>query len=276
MQAYITPQTVANQARMRNPKDKTKTRVFIEGDDDYRIFQNLISADGCILIPSTGKTNALGAVQLLRKEGWKGVIALVDKDFDELSGVDVSGPDSVVTDEHDAELMIIRSPALQKLLVEHDLGNTADDLRRDLLNAARPVGYLRWISIQKNLRLNFDDLTFEEFVDTKTLEVSLDQCLEAVIRNTRGCRVNRGALEAELRAKLGGSHDLWHVCCGHDVVALLAIHVGLHCNLRVHPPMMARSLRLAFEFSHFKLTRLYAAITEWEQRNAGWRILRTA
>src|SRR5579872_1716274 len=107
MREFITPYTVANQARMRNPKDKAKARVFIEGDDDYRIYQHLIAVESCILVPSTGRSNAIGAVQLLRKEGWTGVLALVDRDFDALDGVDVSGPDVVVTDDHDAEMILL-------------------------------------------------------------------------------------------------------------------------------------------------------------------------
>lgn len=276
MRSFITPHTVANQARMRNPKDKAKARVFIEGDDDYRIYQNLFQAETCILIPSSGKANAIGALQLLRKEGWKGVLALVDRDFDALHGTDAAEPDVLVTDDHDAEMMLIRSGALEKVLVEYGIGAKGDEVRGVLLNASRPLGYLRWVSQRLNFRLDFDDLDFSGFIDPSTLTAEAEPCVYTVIKNTRGCSLAPGLVLAETKSAMQTVYDPWQVCCGHDAVAVLALYTGRRLKRVPHPATIARALRLAFEFAHFAVTKLCERIRAWEQTNQNWHILKGA
>ena len=276
MRSFITPHTVANQARMRSPKDKAKARVFIEGDDDYRIYQNLVQSETCILIPSSGKLNAIGAVQLLRKEGWKGVLALVDRDFDALDGTDVAGPDVVVTDDHDAEMMLLRSGALEKVIVEYGIAATGDEVREVLLNASRPLGYLRWVSLRLNFRLDFEDLDFSDFVDPSTLTAETERCVVTVIRNTRGCSMAPDLVLAKTQSAMQTQYDPWQVCCGHDAVAVLALYTGRRLERVPHPATIARALRLAFEFAHFAITTLCERIRAWEQANQEWHILKGA
>lgn len=167
----------------------------------------------------------------------------------------------------------MRSPALEKVLIEYGIRVEADGLRGNLLDGAKPLGYIRWTSIRCKLRLYFDDLDFESLADPG-LVLPIDACVSAVIANTRGCTIAPEKLSAAARKSMLPTHDPWHVCCGHDVVALLAVYAGRQSGRRIHPVTMASALRLAFEFVHFQATRLCAAIRAWEEAHAGWQILR--
>ncbi len=72
-------------------------------------------------------------------------------------------------------------------------------------------------------------------------------------------------------------HDLWHVCCGHDLVCILSI--GLRRVLanyhekEVAPEALERLLRVAYEPGHFKATNLCREIESWQQANQPYCVL---
>jgi hypothetical protein len=71
------------------------------------------------------------------------------------------------------------------------------------------------------------------------------------------------------------SEDPWHVCCGHDMVDLLAIAlrraIGSQQQLSVE--QLARALRLAYSERDFADSILCSRIRDWE-RATGFRMLR--
>lgn len=80
---------------------------------------------------------------------------------------------------------------------------------------------------------------------------------------------------AEIRSD---EHDAWYVCCGHDLTNIfswgLRVRLGTHDQHEVTPMLLESSLRLAYEYVHFKKTRLYAALKAWEDTNQPFVILR--
>ena len=76
------------------------------------------------------------------------------------------------------------------------------------------------------------------------------------------------------------NHDLWDICCGHDLVCILSL--GLHKALGtnnsniVKPEVIEKSLRLAYEAVYFFATQLYESLKVWEKSNASFRIFPTS
>lgn len=72
-------------------------------------------------------------------------------------------------------------------------------------------------------------------------------------------------------------HDLWQVCNGHDLTAVLSI--GLRRAIGSQPPAVVgveeigRALRLACEAVDFTVSALYRAMRAWEQRNRPFQVL---
>ena len=93
-----------------------------------------------------------------------------------------------ITDTHDLETMLLKSPALETLLIEfgsdtkikeltHQLGKSVRDI---LLDSGTPIGYLRWVSHKENLWLKFEGIVFKKFTDDKTLTIDIAKMITTV------------------------------------------------------------------------------------------------
>src|SRR6516164_9053137 len=87
------------------------TILILEGDDDAKIFKRFIDDDLCDIQIAFGKANALKALDLLEDEGFPGVIAIVDADFDRITSNSYELDNLLLSDLHDIDLTIFFSPA---------------------------------------------------------------------------------------------------------------------------------------------------------------------
>lgn len=85
MKEYITPHTIANAVRM-NRLQFSGSFVIVEGDKDARFYKNYFDPSRCHIEIAFGKENAIGAINILEGDGFEGVLAIVDTDFDFLEG----------------------------------------------------------------------------------------------------------------------------------------------------------------------------------------------
>jgi hypothetical protein len=290
---YLGPEDIANEIRIerRYPK-KSYTFLLVEGNTDERVYQHFIAKNRCQIIVAHSKENAINALAILEADNFLGVLAIVDADFLILEEKQPSSQNLLLTDMHDLELMMINSPAFEKVLVE--LGSTdkiakleeryKKDLRLLLIECALPIGYLRWVSLREKLSLKFEDLKFERFIDKQKLTVDIMRLIRVVQSHTADNISQKQQLkDDEIHARMqqlhSDSHDPRHVCCGHDVVAILSLAlrraIGSNSSKDVEPDHIEMCLRLAYERSYFSQTRLYAAIQDWEQANAAFVVLRS-
>jgi hypothetical protein len=204
---------------------------------------------------------------------------------DILEGRAPHSPNLVVTDTHDLETMILASPALDYVLVENADGDKlaplggAEGVRAQLVELGSPIGYLRWYNEREQRYLLFEDLPVERFIHEKTLTLDRDELVRTLRNRSRSSLVVIGDDELWRRADAlcDPVHDLWHVCCGHDLVRILSVALrkafGDNNDTDVKPARLEKELRLAFSLPHFQSTRLWAAIGAWEGANAPYVIL---
>jgi hypothetical protein len=116
-------------------------------------------------------------------------------------------------------------------------------------------------------------------VDKDTLKI--DNVLK-LIRNVQSRSsektVRKQILDTELQNKIkqlkSDAHDPWHVCCGHDIVGFLAFGLRKAIGtVTVEPEMLEICLRLAYEQSYFRQTKLYISIRQWETSNMPFIVL---
>jgi Protein of unknown function (DUF4435) len=281
----VTPHAIANEVRMKRSQF-AGSFIIVEGDSDARVYKRLVDLEACRVINGQNRDNVVRAMQILDDDGFEGVLGIVDADYSVLDEVDDPNANILRTDEHDLELMLIRSPALDKLIAE--LGspgkiealeaNLNTDIRSLLLSQAEVVGYLRWMAGRERLDLRFDGLDFGRFVDKSTMRVTEERLVREV-RNHSGrldLRVDEMIAKVNELRKL--EVDVWQVCCGHDVVEILSVGLrrllGTHNSSEVQPVFLEKSLRLAYEESYFSDTGLRRRIHDWEQRTARFRVLR--
>jgi hypothetical protein len=280
---------------VRNYPDKSHIAfVLLEGETDGKAYDSYANHDACQFIIAHGKKTVIDALLFVDQAGIPGVLGIVDADFDVLEGISYSTNNLLFTDTHDLETMIIKSGALEKILVEcgseekiaRFIVKSGKDIRACLVEHGMHIGYLRWISQRENLALSFEGLEFEKFVDKETLRIDLMKLIHVVKErsyNNHQDKAQKHVIrecdpQKSVEQIKSDAHDGWHICCGHDLVNMLSLGLtrtlGTHNTRSVEPEMIEKLLRLAYEYSHFRQTHLYASIRIWEETNAPFVILR--
>lgn len=275
---------LANKIRMLHSQ-QTGACLIVEGTTDKKFYQNyVVDCQNCHIEIGGNKENAVQAIAILDKDNnFTGALAIVDADFDRLEGKLPTSQNILLTDNHDLETMLLQSPALDKLLTEYgseeklqDLKESGKDVREILIQAAVAIGYLRWVSLQQNLALKFEGLSFSKFVDKYTLAISASQLIKTVKARSTENRSekplpNQSEIENLLDSLKSNDHNPWDVCCGHDLIEILSLGLrklfGSCQSKDVESDVLEKNLRLAYERSHFGQTQLYTAIQEWEKAN---------
>jgi hypothetical protein len=101
----LTGEDVAAEIKMLRTKSSGAIAI-VEGDYDELIFRKFFDVTLCAIFPAYGKQNAIDAIKILDTEGVRGVIVLVDADFDRLNGSTPDSSNVFLTDNHDIEIMM--------------------------------------------------------------------------------------------------------------------------------------------------------------------------
>lgn len=260
--------------------------LIVEGWSDDRLFRKFLDSDNCELVIAHGKENALRAIELLERNGFEGVLALVDLDYDGLRG-EVRNSDHIVyTEEHDVECMLVKSRALDSVLMEfgsrkklESLRLSGVDVREILLNAVRPIGVARYISLSEGIDLTFKGINYK-IIDKKKLVVSEESLVKELYNNSGRHRSKECELVKRIMSQEFEGLDPWVVCCGHDVVAALVKalqHVlGSHNSGSFDVEALEAHLRLAYDSRDFAKSKIFQYIRAWEGRNLAWKFLDNA
>lgn len=277
MKSYLGPSDIANSIRMMRSLHRGSF-LIVEGDTDCRVYGRFVDREKCYVVIASNKTSAIQALRILEGESFPGVLAIVDCDFYRLEEPVASSPNLLTTDGHDLECLIIASPALEKVLAEY--GSTrklAEKNARDILiRNGKMIGLLRWISQKECIGLKFEGLKFSDFVDRDTLQVDVLLLIKAVKNQSQLHHLMDSYLEGKL-VSLQDKYDEWDVCCGHDLVQILSIGLrkafGSCKAIDVAPEKIETVLRLAYEFAHFRMSLIFSAMRNWEQRNSPFVVL---
>ena len=274
--------SIVNTARMMRTQ-YTGTILIVEGSTDARVYGRLVNETECRLIPATGKDKAISALELLENGSFDGVLTIVDADFQRLDGIEPGSSNLLLTDSHDLETMILYSDVLDNVLSEfgsaREIKKLSRPIRDILLESGLLVGYLRWLSspTKDNLSLKFKELSFDKFVDEQTLRVSIDNLIRELKINSGNSTLDENATKLKIMTLGGEGHDPWQVCSGHDLVQILSIGLrnifGNHRGKSVTLEVVDGILRVAYDHSHFRLTRLHNSIKDWEKANPSFRVL---
>ena len=274
------PVIIANEIRMKRSQHLGAFLV-VEGRDD-RLFCERYIDDRCGLVVAEGKDSVLEVIRILDDYGFVGALGMVDPDFDLIEGGRFSSRNIVTCDAHDLEMALVCSPAFDRLLVEYGSQEKIQALSvgaRDLvLSVAGRVGYLRWLSSREGLNLRFQGLKLSTCINRTSLEIDALELCRSVINLSMNSELDEVDLAESAESLRDDRHDMCHVCCGDDVLDVLAIALrkalGTNNAQDVDVERLKRSLRLAFEAADLRGSALGVAIGEWERRNQGYCVLR--
>ena len=197
-------------------------------------------------------------------------------------------------DGHDLEIMLVRSQALERVVAEHasDSKLSAFLATREpvvvfatvLAKACMPLGTLLLISLQQDLGLKFEDITFKDFVDGESLEIDLTKLIRSVMnKSSRHDSQLAERIGQELSTVLSRTTQIWDMTRGHDCVELLSFALRSTIGTKksktddrkpipVNTELLERELRLAFSEADFSTTLLSQGIHGWEASNHDYRV----
>jgi Protein of unknown function (DUF4435) len=281
MKDSLNEHTIANSIRQAK-QILSSTFVIVEGDTDSRVYKNFIGKNNCQMQVAHNKSNTIKALEILQKNNVTGVLAIVDADFDNLEAKNQNVANLFLTDFHDLECLILISPALEKVLAEfgseNKINKFSKDIRETLFEIGSFIGYFRWISLSDELNLTFEDLDFGKFIDKNNLNFSLDSSITTVKNKSQKLNIDNAHISQQINNLASQNHDRKQVTCGKDLVETLSLALqkvlGTNNSNSVTSDIIARDLRLAYEFEFFVLTNLYQNIKKWETQNIPFKVFR--
>jgi hypothetical protein len=218
-------------------------------------------------------------MKILDNDKFTGVLAVVDADFDRLENNFPESPNILLTDDHDLEMMMLKTNALDKLINER--GSEAKiknkNIREILLKIGQEIGYLRWISQKNNLSLRFEGLDFGKFIKKDKLEIDYSDLIKTIKDHSQKQSLVNQEIEEKIEILRNKEHDPSQVCCGHDIMQILSLALckawGTCKPTDVKAENLERDLRLAYEKSYFYQTQLYFLIQNWQNTNVPYQVL---
>ncbi len=279
MREQITPDRIANSIRLLR-SDHEGVFLIVEGHSDKLIYERLVNKQEVRVTIASGKNNAIKALSILEKENFRRVVAVIDADF---SRIEQQIPDSnnlFLTDEHDLEMMLIKSAAFDKLLKERGseekIAAFPKDIRETLLKLGQEIGKLRLLSLRNKLDLKFEGLKFGKFIDKEKLSINIDELIRSIKNHSQKLSLDEQQIKQDLSVISDENHDPWQLCCGHDFISILAIALckvlGTWNANDVKKEDWERELRLAYELSYFYQTQIYQLMVNWQSNNHPYQI----
>lgn len=254
---------------------------LLEGDTDS-LFWRAFKDPSCEIINAGSKTAVAGAIEMLDRRRFQGALGLVDADLDHLQRAPVRSKNLILSDAHDLECQLLRSRALERVLLEladqdrlmaleQEEGRS---LREALLARGLLHGKLRWFASRASWGPDFQGrLQLGNFLHPETWILEEERLLDGAATHP-GCPVGRD----ELSLALGALHpeDPWRLCRGHDLVEVLRIGLKSRFGRRGQQfgrDALSRALRLACGREELGRDATTRDIREWERRNPPFLIL---
>jgi hypothetical protein len=275
MREQITPDRIANSIRLLRG-DHEGVFLIVEGHSDKLIYERLVNKQEVRVTIASGKNNAIKALSILEKEdNFRRVVAVIDADFSRIEQQILDSNNLFLTDEHDLEMMLIKSAAFDKLLKERGseekIKAFTEDIRETLLKLGQEIGKLRWLSLRNKLDLKFEGLNFKNFIDQKNLSINIDKLIISIKNNSQKLSLDEQQIKQDLSVISDENHDPWQLCCGHDFIGILAIALckvlGTWNANDVKTEVLERELRLAYELSYFYQTQIYQLMINWQSNH---------
>jgi hypothetical protein len=259
--------------------------LLLEGSDDARFFEGFIERSACQIEIGYGKENVVTALDLLEDEGFAGVVAAVDADFDRVLGRDHPLEGLCKTDYHDLDVVVFQSEALNRYVAEHgdktkissQFNGSYGALREKIIRSCEMISLCRLVSERRALNLKFKGIEIERFISKSDLKLDYSGYFSAVINNSKGT-TSVADIIGYVKAEAAMSHELLQVTQGHDLAIMFGVAlrelIGSRRDVHTWGREIESGLRLAFDWRNFVKTELYASLRAWEQQNRSYCVLK--
>ena len=288
MEKHITIERIAN-AIMQNAPFEGHYLV-VEGPKDLKVYGKFINNQEIIIKVAFGKQKVKGVIEILTKRGFDRKIGIIDADFTRITEDEVEIDGLFITDDHDIEVMVIKTRALNDVLhifcfkskIQEFEKKHKISVRDQIFGLGEEIGYLKLANKIYDLGLVFkpknpegNQIKYKNFISDKTLKYLGDEKMIGTVINysvNKSKNVqSKTIINDRLSAIKEKEYPIDQLVNGHDLINALFIlmkkvlsskNKTLQCTNSVED-----SLTLAYEFNDFKTTDLYVEIKNWADKN---------
>jgi Protein of unknown function (DUF4435) len=273
---------IAQEVRMERGKHKGSF-LLLEGSTDIKRFSNFINSTACSTVNSYGRETALKALDLLDDEGFEGVLAIVDADFDRILKNLWLHEAVIYSESHDLDLDWAQPDVVGRYLIEVgdpkksiSFGST-ESIVAAIVEGLRPVSIARLLNKRGTIRHKLSDVDIMGcFVG---LAVDLFKYVEQVCfkRGIADAEEQKELKESISRALSREIHDPFQITNGHDFNCALGIalrsELGNRREVHTWASEIELGIRLAYSRDDFCKSVTCRDIKAWEARNLPYRVL---
>jgi|GEM_PF-3336580 hypothetical protein len=291
------PKRVTAMIRMARQKDSRGTFLLVEGDSDNSFYKSMISKNRAHIVPMSGKEAVLEGISRVNKAGIRGVIAIVDSDYDRILGQMEKIDNLFYTDTTDIETMLLSSGAYKQF--ESMFGN-ADRIasfekqrRRSLYQCMRDIGAgigcLRMVNARESFCMKFPDVgernnresgqyrpdRIYRYFD-ENYNFAYENYLEDLLERSQN-PPDRSNLMLCVRAVREKRPNPWYVCRGHDMMQIVAVFYEYFGGTLIRKSnangVEAVLMGIYASGGYLRSTELMKSIRKWQEQNPEWVIL---
>lgn len=279
--------TIANQISLERQAVEQSV-VLVEGGTDARYFRQYIDDEHASITVCHDRERAVLTLHLLKQRGIEGVLAIIDRDYNDFLGEDekIIDDDIIFTDENDLETSIIPT-CIHKIINEYGTKDRVDAFTQEvgdplefLLRESSKIGALRLVQKQRKIAIRFEGMTYQ-FASAASVEISLSATIDHLVSRSNFAETKEEIEDLVNQALTEVSGEIT-LCQGHDVVRIFGRALrrawGSCAEFDKNDPEkndLYRILRVAHEREDFLSSAIFAGISAWESRNEPWKVLKS-
>lgn len=229
MQRFMNADSAYAWIEMQRQVDK-RLFLLVEGDDEHSILFGHVSSEDIAILVLGGKPNVLTTSRLLESRPIKGVMPMIDRDLDDLTGQSAHYPTGItVTRSYDlvSDVISVRPDLLERAASVHgkdsyeSVGHTAGSFLDACYELCFVLAALRLVNVEKCLGLNLRDFPFDGLVCADYGPKSTAEFIR-VANGRSSVSVDVTHIEALVMNAATRIDNVRHYCGGHDLVRAAA------------------------------------------------------
>lgn len=287
MKDYLRPTEIISEVRMKRTINKQQTYVLVEGDTDIAFYKNIIEKKCCKIKFCDGRENVEKAILECNKAKIRGVIGIIDRDFDAILGIENDTENLFITDTHDMETMSLKDQTFERVNNEYGDDDKLEKFEKNkkktlfdkVLEIGICIGKIRLSDKINKFEIGFNDMEIKDYL-TDDFEFETENFINNAIRGSKQ-KNNKYSVVQKIEEELAKDYDVWQICRGHDLTEIIAAcysnekasSVGNHKAKYLRANDIERALRMSYVLDKFYNTNLYKSIVSWQSKNEDMRIL---
>ncbi|WP_321518715.1 DUF4435 domain-containing protein [uncultured Bacteroides sp.] len=244
-----------------------KTWILVEGPDDVKIYRKLFNSS-TVSVNAAKLDNGLencDSVDISVKELLKvssNIIGIRDRDYLFYNPSYSTQSNIFFTDKRDIEMTMLSSEAYKTMMCEYPIEDYNNIISKALFKATY-LGFIRLMNDSCNLEYKFKDLPYCYIFGPTCEDVDWGNKLISKINIKSLYKKHELTLDSVpnfVETNAYEKEDPFLICCGHDMINLLALLIS---DVAATKKTLPSLLRTSYSMAIFEKTELYNSLKRW-------------